>query len=367
MALTDRWDLMHTLLVACYGFGFLLCSLLILAGVHYIWILENNPPELKRVKVYSFWALGLFALTCIIRFIENLFYYNIDPADNLYKGICENLALFFWACAQSCSYKLFVARFKIIFNGTKYQFHNNRFLMLYFFIIMFVICIFGNIAVAQIYYQGVIDESLFLLIDGINNGVASILDLILTIIFIYLFIKTLFDLSVDVALNNKGYKSSMHSIPQDRMSSLISLNSDQISIVHLVAKCTILSITAVMSTQIFFLFYNIMYLYIIISGNDSLYNILFDIYLLLWWFAIMMNSISIFLNLDATIGWYHFFCVKFHNLCQKCCTRQAKQKLKVKKVRNHRMGSINDNGNLLICNDINSNYSLSGQRSFARE
>ena len=351
-----EWSFTQIVLVICYGIGFCLCIFLILSAIHYIWILQNNPPQLKRIKVYSFWAISLFAITCLIRLFEITFYHDVDPLHHQIKGLLESASLLFWSLAQSCSYILFIQRFKMIFDNTeKYEYNSKILILLYIEIFLFVLIEIINIITAQLYYQDIIEnESLFLLIDGVNNIIASFMDLVLTVMFIYLFTRKLLDLTVDVALNNSNWKSSIHSINSAKISSLISLNTDQMSIVHIVAKCSILSSIAVISTQIFFFYYNVLYVTYQITKSAARYDIMFDIYLVLWWFAIMMNVVTIFLNLDATFVWYQFFCLRVHKLCQQCCEKLAKKKLQKNKLRK-RFGS-DMSGNLLICDGMSSNY-----------
>eukprot|EP01084_Bolivina_argentea_P213010 361934_1 len=145
---------MQIVLVTCYGFGFVLCILLILSVIHYIWILQHNPRALHLVKIrrYSLYSLFLFSITCLIRTIEQTIFYYALPIDNIWHGICESSSILFYLFAQCFSYLLFIQRFKVIFNQTKYQFSNHIFNILYGLIFLFSTSLFVNMIISQLYY-----------------------------------------------------------------------------------------------------------------------------------------------------------------------------------------------------------------------
>eukprot|EP01084_Bolivina_argentea_P194312 333363_1 len=160
------------------------------------------------------------------------------------------------------------------------------------------------------------------------------MDLILTIVWIYLFTKKLFQLFIDIEINKQHNVPLIHQKIRSYSAHSIQLNLEQISVISVATRCTILSIMALFSTQIFYIYYSVLFVIYVYTKNKILYEEMWKVYLLLWWFAILVNAITIFLNLDSTFSMYSLCCVRAHECCEICCERLAKKQVKRNRLKN---------------------------------
>ena len=89
------------------------------------------------------------------------------------------------------------------------------------------------------------------------------------------------------------------------------MNSRQDKLLFLITRSLILSLIALITT-------NILVLFIYIFNNYININIPFYWIYVLWSLDMAINSLCLFLNFSFTTDIYKLFCNKFHNCCQNC-------------------------------------------------
>merc|ERR1712129_28064 len=182
-------------------------------------------------------------------------------------------------------------------------------------------------------------------------------DLALSLSMILLFISKLWHLTEDLVLSqNESHNQNEH-VLQSRMQPII----------HLIAKIVILSLFAIISSQIQVIlhcFYTLSYVH---SEQEVDYNFIIISYYF-WAVNNFMNIVVVFLSFDYNLFLYHRTCGLLHECCMRCChycTRRGLIRRKILDPDSHFVYRqfVDENSNtfdtMALCDPFDGNISAS--------
>lgn len=340
----------NRIFIGLHGGSIVFCCILILLLVDCI-DLRHKKIASSNIKYYSIISISLYAISSILMLIWFILVPNgtVTPGD-INDHLFQMSWGLFWRLGQAFLYLLFLERLKHSFKSTKYASSPRTFWIFYIGIILFLISYIIRSSIYCYLYRNNHDEdtdSLYAIVGDIDMGVTQIIDLSLSIGIMTLFLNKLYKLNVDLTdinfLNgshqimthslsingsNHSHRSHQHSHSNLKYSKpkkrKLSLNQRQKSVIGIMAKITLLSGIALLSSQIL----------LFLGGGLYLTEIFWkDQVQLLWslkmgYFAIntVIISGSIALSFDFSYKWYKKIC-RINKICIKCCTWSTKKKI----------------------------------------
>ena len=336
---------------------------------------------IRSVTWLSTLSLLAFTLTCasqayIILNISS----DAQISDSVIMEINALISLISWTLGQLFIYLLFIANLHHTFKNTNLKLSNRVLIFLIISICVFCLCRIGYITLYTLYFKEVITDAqvhypLALMVCG-----TEIMDLIVSIILVYLFINRLFklvqsqpnnykrrrisyirknidtqplliqesktktntntDLSVIEEYHGMNYSniansSHDHLDPQKRnpnkyrseTQSTIEIDDNQETILGVASKYVVLSTFAIVSTQ-FFLMIAVMEAISFDSLSGEFYLISFGIYYSFLALDCFINALCICLNFEYNIVWFWSICCICDNWCYSICLCLSKRKLR---------------------------------------
>ena len=158
------------------------------------------------------------------------------------------------------------------------------------------------------------------------------IDMYLEMVVIILIATTLIDMLLSIGLTVTFFnKLWMLGLNMDYIGkqNANTLDTNQMKIMKIISKLTILSITESTFYQILIIFFavtNAMKIFDSIPQN--VYRFQLRIASILWALEVMMISICVFLSFDAAHFWFSLFCGRTHKCLSRCCASLAKKRMK---------------------------------------
>ena len=328
--------------VALHGGSIVFCAILFLV----LWDcidLRHKTIASSNIKYYSIIAISMYAISSILVFIYFILIPNgtINPGD-INDHLFQISWGLFWRLGQAFLYLLCLERLKHSFKNTKYASSHKTFCLFYIGIFMILITYIIKSSIYCYLYNHNHDEdtdSLYAIVGDIDMGITQIIDLLLSIAIMTLFLNKLYKLNVD--LTDINYLNGSHQIMTHSLSinssrrnnynirnkkRKLSLNQRQKSVIGIMAKITLLSFIALLSSQIFLFLGGALYFAEILGSTNQTIQLLWS--LGTGYFAIntLIISASIALSFDFSYKWYKKIC-RFNKICVKCCTWSTKKKI----------------------------------------
>eukprot|EP01084_Bolivina_argentea_P019155 35621_1 len=325
----------------------------------------DAPNPIKSVQYLSILSLLSFTICAgsQLLIIESLDRDLNLPDNSYYEEIICSINTFSWAFAQSLVYLLFITNLHHTFKNTSLFISKSMLIFLFTLVIIFFILNITWMILFLLYYNATIHQYNFGWLATVIVSVTELIDLIVSIILVYIFVNRLFMLfvinneqSIVYRQNkNKSIPYSIQKIENDSWnSSLISdkltpnaqnsltciaeddeksiakrsesLNIQQKSIVYTASKYTILTSIAIVSTQ----------LYLISGVNNGIavmrynasklyYNDSFRIYVALLTIDCCINSLCVCLNFEFSKTWYNSLCFLCNSCCNVICIKISKK------------------------------------------
>lgn len=161
------------------------------------------------------------------------------------------------------------------------------------------------------------------------SGLSMVIDIFVSYGMLYLFISRLSKFTVNDWQIRHAYEHDISRRDNNQFINIDDISSGmnrrnkglvrQIIIIKVLSKSIVLSLTAIISSQICLLFQSI--------GQIS------DIFIFLavsfWAIDSGINVVCVFLSFDFSFRWYLFICKPLDNLCTKCCVKATQKQLQM--------------------------------------
>ena len=271
-----------------------------------------------------------FMIQCI------LIYINEDEYDFEIWLFGDTLAETFYVLSCIFIYLVFLYKIEIAFQGTRYQIGNCIIYVSYCVMAIFFILKLVDTTIDALLSEDILDNHIDEFWRTFYFLSLEVMDLSLSGILISLFIRKLLDVTVDLtdkSLQNGSNEDKDHELSY---SGTVQLNDTQKGLLNVITKHSVLSITSVISAQIYFIILTT------IHGIDEFgqnfestkkERTAFNIAFIFWGMDGLINCLCICMNLDFNHSIYYIFCSSCHEYCKICCRRQTKAKI----YRNHRL------------------------------
>lgn len=333
------WDNMLALIHVIVG-GISCIGLII---VWYKIYVEHKLIRNKWVLIYSIFGVILQSITS---FSISIYYANLIIGFELF--IVIDVWEFFQSFGHAFTYLLFIKRIQITFENTKYQYPPFIYIILYILIILFVLIQFIHIILNYAFYSEIdnikteniissieITSTQYNITKLITILLSALIDAILSISFLTLLFKKLFQLTFDIAIIGynepeklKWAESASQSAVKLKKNS-ICINDNDLnlneSIINGASKVTVLSSFTVITAQIMLIWLGLMF----ITHNASTWNY----WMLYLSFRNLSNSLCIILSFEFMTKWY----LKSCGICDDCCAIICEYS-----IRKHLRNSIKD-------------------------
>eukprot|EP01084_Bolivina_argentea_P125451 222268_1 len=253
---------------------------------------------------------GIIAVICyaISATLEAIYFLYTNDAFASYAYTIDGIL---WRLGTATVYVMFIKRFQRTFGDTKYDISNTLYKLMYILCILFVLL--GVILNLYIFHG----QSLFLVFLIVLNTFSQVIDLTLSILLIGLFIYKLFLLNVDIGSNY---------FDQNEMSNNTSLHYKQVSILNAISKITVLSIMAVVTTQIVFLLEAIRFTDKL-QANYNAAKEMYGIEEILYVIDILINSLCVIGSFDFMDPYYRYTpCATIDLCCNRVCRYITRKK-----------------------------------------
>eukprot|EP01084_Bolivina_argentea_P040697 75163_1 len=289
------------------------------------YIFKQQPVGKYNAKFIRLSFFGLIAsnLHVILYAIQYIFI-NID--ENRYGiiifGLGDTFSEIFYILSCIFVYLVFLTRIQMAFEGTKYQIPNYIAYICYIvMIIMFLLKLMDS-TMDALDGKDMLSVHWSEFWNTFYFATLEITDLLLSIILIIVFSKKLINVTVDLADDCDNCHS-------------IQLNESQTGLLNIVIKHFILSMTSVISTQIYFCFLSII---MILNEFENFRGtngeiLLFGIAFIFWALDSLINCLCICMNLDFNHQIYYILCGKCHTYCKLWCSSRTKSKI-ARKIKN---------------------------------
>ena len=283
--------------------GMCLFIFVMLCSYYYVEPLHSSSSTLIRIS--SVLAVTIYCINCGLLGYR-LSFMDADQQPTTPKQWAVVYTSFaIWRIAQSLTYIIFIQRLKTTFKATKYASSSCTYNILYFVAILFIIPeIVKDVSHFLINHFTLKMADITIIIEFI---VSSIIDLVLSITLLYLFLRKLYSLNVDIArLSDNENK--------------LRLKYKQIN--NIIANISILSIWSLISTQLLMIAICIEFFMHNIEANTM--HIVSTIWMIIWTLDCCINSFCLFLSFDFALGWYLCACSRCHKDCVKCCSTMTR-------------------------------------------
>eukprot|EP01084_Bolivina_argentea_P121501 215317_1 len=320
---------------------------------------------LSILSVLSF-IVCLASQICIIKTVDSQL--NI-PDNSLFQQIICTVNIISWAFGQLCIYSIFTLNLNVTFQNTPLYVSKGCVIFLCISISIFFMLQLTYSVIFLLYYNVIITQKYFGWIAAILVSCTEFIDLIVSVVIVYLFVKRLFKLFLINKFHNKYNKKtvknesinkqliedenaeyeypelvidetvtedvtknssksfSIHTTEQidqnvieskaSKISSTTfsSLNMRQKTILNTASKYTILTTVAIISTQLFLLS-GVNNGISIVRRSEFYYEIGFWVYMALLALDCAVNALCICLNFEVNKVWFNGLCF----CCDACCT-----------------------------------------------
>lgn len=300
--------------------GFLsiiICSIPLLASINNKSI--NTQHILTKILVLTYGSIGCYVCAMIFFTIGNVFLIS-KP---LIGFILIGLFAVSYIISQVLIYWLLMFRVYHTFKDSIYAPHRCTYILFAVMVILFAISSLLGIVYNYLVVlaPSTLDEQV---LDHLGVWVAStrqLIDFFTTVYLITLFIKLLLKVTVDINDDR---------IDEESMESgliVIQLDASQEVLLNVMTRFFVLTLFATLSTQINLWIGTVS----LLSNYFDAYHVYVSTFALRWWlipFDCMVNSVCLYLMLEANHTQYTMMCSKCDNRSRVCCHRMAKRWIK---------------------------------------
>eukprot|EP01084_Bolivina_argentea_P309130 534669_1 len=267
----------------------------------------------KQWTVTAKWSVSAIICFGIYSGFSAIMY---DGKDTTVSSIIGYIYFIFWRLGTSLIYVLFLKRFQCTFRDTKYDISTAIYTWIYRACILFVLLDFIVIIlhILFVYYGSVVITYDSLLITVVVETILSaIIDLTVTVMIVGIFVYKLWVLTNDIGSN--------YIYPKQKMS----LDGKQITVIDAMSKITILTLCAIISSQLLLFYQMITFTLDVFQGNlDKLYD---DIQNLLMVLDTFINLFCVIFSFDFAFSCYRYTpCYVLDWCCNMLCKYHAKHK-----------------------------------------
>eukprot|EP01084_Bolivina_argentea_P012566 23516_1 len=313
---------------------------------HFTLYKESTIHLLSQVKYFSIISITLFTFAIITLTFDNIYTTDKDlltPSSKMDIGFILNLlSLFGWIFGVSFLYLLFLSRLTKTYQDSTFQLSSLIRICTYIALTLLLFLSFAALTLFGLYYYYVgndLSTNNLFLIAQILIAITEILHLFISVVLIYMFVYRLFKLFVIMSYDNIHVGMTHTLSLQDNYGSLdvedsnsytndtsLSISESQQSILIVIAKQSILSITAIISSQICFIG-----AFILTQtwdvGHGSFYKFMYTISIMLFGIDCVINCVCILLTFSFQHKVYMVLCGRCHQCCQNCCIKYVKNKI----------------------------------------
>eukprot|EP01084_Bolivina_argentea_P030946 57298_1 len=297
---------------------FILCSIVFAAAIYFVASTDDPNKYKNKLNILSFIGLTSFWLTSLIGGVLKTYFATFDePYSDGYDsciiagGIC-------WTIGQTFIDLLFIHRINFSFKDTKYQSSKTVYTLFYIGVGLFFILLFGNyffLFVWRFADPFFISGQKLNEVGSVSHLLICIVDLILTISFIYLFISKLMTVAVD-SVENSNWNDNRNVL---------------ISLLNVMVKYMLLSIIALVISQLYILYMFIHQIINAVTNDGNVYTVMALCGNIIWPVDVFICSICIALYLPNSEALYEKLCHGCHSLCKLWFTRFAQTAIKKRK------------------------------------
>ena len=238
--------------------------------------------------------------------------------------IWNDVAVLSWNFAQIFLFTLLMLRIYHTFHETPYRVSNWAYYLFGALIFFYVICCavwyIHNLVIIRAHYTNV--DTLFDVYRALSKGyiiTVELIDLLISMMLIYLFVKQMVKISVALRDDLNFRKQSVSIRIQSDAS--VQLNEKQIEIIHSATRYSVLSIIALLSTQLNLLIFCMASMAEWDMNDWVICGIFFCL-------DCIINSLCLYLLFAANRKAYTLLCTPCHLLFGCCLTRMTQKRVK---------------------------------------
>ena len=302
--------------------GDVLQSLICFGCLLYFARSHHRRSTSRTIAFCTFVGIASFIFSGVLQGIHAWIWYTTDSFNPTgFGALMLNLSLLCWSLGQFCSYLIFVYRLKDAFVESAYYLRKCTIIYIVSLQITQQIMWIILSIVRYVFYSGSAPKSELNVLYQIQLWIPSlilILDVVISISMTYLFVSRLF-------MVMRGQTRTVHD-QHRRMNALnesLNIHGQNRRLLELSVKITILSISALLSSLIFFAVSADAYIYGVRHGFDS-GRYIFKAFCVNAWLAIgnVINCVCLILFLQSTKVMYEKLCCCCIAFCS-CCIRRA--------------------------------------------
>eukprot|EP01084_Bolivina_argentea_P069585 126592_1 len=348
------------------GVSAFLCFVITTLAIYHLLFDKQHEIELSdRIKLYCILSCISFTIACIAQVVF-LHDFNddlllISKGSDMYSIFIQiNIGLngIGWALGEYFLYSLFITRLYCTYKDSIFKVATYMYIILYIPLLIFLFC---QIAITllglSVYHVDLthITPEKYSFYSEILTHISATIHFSISSILVYMFSYRLLKLFIMCAKNNVRQRISImndFTINYTVDYNDLYFNPNQESLINIVIKHTILSSTAIISSQIFF---NISL--ILISLFNHLYSHLNHYQKVAQMNFIMLaidcfvNCLCMFLSFKFKDKWYLGLCSIYHNICKWCCTKCVTQTVK-KEACKYQASLSKSNSNILPTDNL---------------
>ena len=294
----------------------IICSILLgsLINNHHIKSVKNRTkPNVLRL---TYVVIISYILFDILQMVYTAF---VGEYQTWNAQITLLLMITVWLFAQLALYILLMLRLYHSFHGTKYAISKTVYCTFIILITLFIACAI----ISSIFYciaQAEHDQTAKNTAYGAYEIGLEITDFIVSVFLIWIFVKKMIDVTVDLHSNQKDV------LINDQIARL---NDNQKLLLNITAKYFVLSFIATVWTQFTCLLFMLAWILYALDLTEA-YYIVWDIMTVFWCLDGIINPICLYLIFEINDKWYKKGCNGCHSfarLCfRKCTQRKVKQR-----------------------------------------
>lgn len=273
-----------------------ICIISLIVIVFHLCVSNRNETR-KCISFLSVFSILAFTLTPISQILI-IVQLNDDgqvPTGSYYQMIPQIMGQLCWTFGKLAIYVLFVANLHHTFSKTQHQLSNVSLAAIAVLVVLFTIFRTLDTTIDIMYLTSVITLQQARIPMVFAVVIIQLVDLILSILFVYLFVTKLSKLSQDIIYGNNL------------------LNEKQKAIFYVTRKYIILSTIAIISTQIELLSRTLDDISFL-PTSPEFYLISLSSSYILWALDCMITSVCILLNFEFSNKWFDILCC-ICNLC----------------------------------------------------
>ena len=337
---TNNWNVFHLIFFWILS---LLCILILSYTIH---VFQKQPAHSynKKFILLSFGGLITSNLHCICFAISYIFM-NINGEKFSYQvaiwAFGDTISEISYIISCISMYLVFLYKIQIAFQGTKYQISNKICYICYIVMVTMLVLKLIDSTVDALWGLEMLSSKLFNFWNVFYFVTLEAIDLLLSAVLISLFVKKLINITVDLGDDEPLTKSTDTTITDNSYSNAnsVQLNNTQKGLLNVITKHCVLSITSVISAQIYFLTIAIIFTlydfahFNATNGETSALNIAF----IFWGIDGLINCLCMCMNLDFNHKIYYVLCGKCHSYCKLWCSQRTKSKIMYKHLKNEEL------------------------------